>query len=228
MPMKKAILLLTIFSVFLASCLKESGQDSGSIVSALTVIHASPNSPELEFVLDNQRVQTFTYADRNIDYFAAFSGSRVAKIFEANKFNTVLHQTTLKLMSGKYYSVFVTGKKDSLSSLVLEDNLSKPAPGKARIRFVHLSPDAPALDFSVGDDFTLASNIEYRRSTDYHEVDAETYSTRLKSHRGEVIDMEQEITLDPGKTYTFWVKGLLYTETETEALGYKLMVHEVD
>ncbi len=226
--MKKAFILLILLSVSLTSCLKESGRDTGSIVSALTVVHASPNAPELEFVLDNQRVQTFTYAERNIDYFAAFSGVRIAKIFEANRFNNVLHQITLKLQSGKYYSVFVAGKKDSLSSLVLEDNLIRPSAGKAKIRFVHLSPDAPALDFDLSTEQSLASNLSFKGSTDFHEVDAGTYATSITSHSGDLVHLEQEITLEAHKTYTFWVKGLLYTDQETEELGYKLMVHDID
>lgn len=226
--MKKAFIFLILLSVGLTSCLKESGHDTGSIVSALTVIHASPDSPELEFVLDNQRVQTFTFAERKIDYFAAFSGVRIAKIFEANKFNNVLQQTTLKLQSGKYYSVFVAGKKDSLSSLVLEDNLNRPSAGKAKIRFVHLSPDAPSLDFNLSADQSLASNLAFKGSTDFYEVDPGSYTTQIKSHTGNLIDLQQEITLDPHKTYTFWVKGLLYTDIEAEEIGYKLMVHEID
>lgn len=226
--MKKILLLLSVLAVSLSSCLKESGRDTGSIVSALTVIHASPNSPEFEFILDNQRVQTFTYADRRIDYFAAFSGARVAKVFEANKFDNVLHQATLNLQSGKYYSVFIAGKKDSLSSLVLEDNLNRPAAGKAKIRFVHLSPDAPSLDFDLSADLSLASNIAFKGSTDFFEVDAGTYTSKVASHTSEMVDLQQEIVLDPNKTYTLWVKGLLYTDNEVEELGYKLMVHQIN
>ena len=226
--MKKSFIFLILLSVSLTSCLKESGRDTGSIVSALTVIHASPNSPELEFVLDNQRVQTFTYAERKIDYFAAFSGVRIAKIFEANRFDNVLHQITLKLQSGKYYSVFVAGKKDSLSSLVLEDKLNPPTAGKAKIRFVHLSPDSPALDFDLSTDHSLASNLAFKGSTDFYEVDAGSYTTKIKSHTGDLINLEQEVMLEENKIYTFWVKGLLYTESEAEGLGYKLMEHEID
>src|SRR5690606_28813520 len=148
--------------------------------------------------------------------------------FEANQFDRVLHQTTLHLQSGKYYSVFIAGKKESLSSLVLEDNLNRPTVGKAKIRFLHLSPDAPALDFDLSADSSLASNVDFKGSTDFIEVDAGTYSSRITSHTGELVNLEQEIVLDPNKTYTLWVKGLLNTDNEAEELGYKLMVHEIN
>src|SRR5690554_3973040 len=123
-------LLFAIVSFLLSSCLKDSGPDTGSIVSAITVVHGSPNSPALDFVLDNQRIldpngPEFTYG-KQIPYFRAFSGSRLARIYEKNNFNSPLYGVELKLMSGNYYSLFIGGKEGSLTSLLIEDDLAKP------------------------------------------------------------------------------------------------------
>lgn len=223
------LLLFAIISFSLSSCLKDSGPDTGSIVSAITVIHASPNSPAFDFVLDNQRIldpigPEFVYGKR-IPYFRAFSGSRLARVYEKNNFITPLHEVELKLISGNYYSLFIGGTKESLTSLIIEDDLTKPLEGKARIRFVNLSPDAPALDFDITENTTLASDKKFNEYTSFQEVDAGSYEASIKSHSGNSINLPVDLELEDGKIYTIWAKGLINTDVEEEEFGYETLTH---
>jgi len=221
------LLLLSIISSSLSSCLKDSGPDTGSIVSAITIIHASPNSPAFDFVLDNQRIldpngPEFVYGKR-IPYFRAFSGSRLARIYEKNNFISPLHEVELKLMSGIYYSLFIGGTKESLTSLLIEDDLTKPVEGKAKLRFVNLSPDAPALDFSINQNTILASNKKFNEYTSFQEIEAGSYNATIKSHSGTSINIPIDLELEDGKIYTIWTKGFINTDIEEEAFGYETL-----
>lgn len=223
------LLLFTFISFSLGSCLKDSGPDTGSIVSAITVIHASPNSTAFDFVLDNQRIldpsgPEFVYGKR-IPYFRAFSGSRLARIYEKDSFNSPLHELELKLTSGSYYSLFIGGKKESLTSLLIEDDLTKPSVGKAKIRFVNLSPDAPALDFNITQNTSLVSNKKFKDYTSFQEVDAGTYEASIKSHSGNSINIPVPLELKDGFIYTIWSKGLINTDIEEEEFGYDIITH---
>src|SRR5690606_22412752 len=122
MKISVALLLVTLF---LSSCLKDSDREysDSTIVSALTVVNASPGTPPLDFVLDNQRVQKFSYQNDKINYFAAFSGKRFARIFESGQSNQSLFEFEIRLLQGKYYSLFINGIKDDMGSLLIEDDL---------------------------------------------------------------------------------------------------------
>lgn len=223
------LLLFALISFSLSSCLKDSGPDTGSIVSAITVIHASPNSPAFDFVLDNQRVLNPTGPDfvygKRIPYFRAFSGSRLARIYEKNNFITPLHEVELKLISGNYYSLFIGGAKESLTSLLIDDDLTKPLKGKAKVRFVNMSPDAGALDFNITQNTTLASNKKFNEYTGFQEVDAGIYNANIKSHSENSINLPIELELKDGDIYTIWAKGLVNTDVEEEKLGFEVLTH---
>lgn len=223
----RALAMAFIASSSLTSCLDSSGPDSSSIVSAVSVIHASPNSPGFEFVVDNQRVERFSYGDNYIPYFVAYSGNRYARVYEQGSFNRPLYEFELRLINGKYYSVFITGDKDNLSSLILEDDLTSPGEN-ANVRFVNVSPDAPALDFSVTSDSTLASNKKYKEYTSFQQVTPGTYNVLVKSHGNEDIVFNEEVQFKAGQIYTVWAKGFVETEAEDQAFGINVIRHVID
>lgn len=225
---KLPILLLALLTSF-SSCLNDDGPDSSSIVSAVSVVHASPNSPIFEFVIDNQRVERFSYGDVYIPYFVAYSGNRLARVYEQNSFDRPVHEFELKLVNGNYYSVYIAGKKDKLSSLIVEDDLTSPGE-KAKVRFIHLSPDAPALDFNISTDSTLASNKKYKEYTSFQEVTPGTYNITIKPHASASLNLiyNEELKFEAGKIYTVWAKGLVETEEENQAFGASVITHTID
>jgi len=215
-----------------SSCLRDSGPGAGSdinsIVSALSVINASPNSPTLEFVLDNKRVQKFSYPETRINYFPVFLGYHLARIYEADKLYSPLYELELNLFQGKFYSIYITGKINALTSLTVEDDMNIPSSGNAKIRFINLSPDASALDFYIKPDSILASNKKFKEYTSFQEVKSGNYSAIIKSHEGNLIDLPIDLKIENGKIYTIWAKGLIETALEEEAFGYSIIVHNLE
>jgi len=226
------ILCTLLISSLFSSCLKGSGPDvssnPSSIVSALSVINASPDSPTLEFVLDNKRVQKFAYPDTKIKYFPVFLGYHLARIYEADKLYSPLYELELNLFQGKFYSVYIAGKKDTLTSLTVEDDINIPSSGNAKIRFINLSPDASALNFYIKPDSVLASNKKFKEYTSFQEVKAGNYNASIKSYEGNSIDLPIDLKIENGKIYTIWAKGLMETTVEEETFGYSVVVHNLD
>lgn len=227
--MKISVALLLV-SVFFSSCFKDSDQQeySSVIVSAITVINASPDTPPLDFVLDNQRVQQFSYPDGKINYFAAFSGTRSARLFESGQPDQPLYTFDIRLLQGKYYSLFINGTKENLGALLIEDDLKSPGKEYAKVRFVNLSPDAPALDFGISGDSVLASQKRFKEYTGFQEVKAGNYSALIKSSNGDAINFPFDLQIKPGKIYTVWAKGLIESPAEGEEFGFSLLDHNID
>lgn len=226
---KLTLLLLLTVSFLTSSCLKDSGTDYSTIVSALTVVHASPNSSDFEFILDNQRSQqTISYPNKRLPYFPAYSGSRFVRIYETGNFNTPVYDVEIKLIQGKYYSLFIGGKSESLTSVLIEDDMTIPAQGKAKIRFINLSPDSDPLDFKLSGDNTIASNKKFKEYTGFQEVNVGNYTATIESHDGNEIELPLDLTIESGKIYTIWARGLVDTTVDEERFDYSVIVNNLD
>lgn len=210
----------------LSSCLKDSNQNGDSIVSALTVVHGSPDAPSVDFVWDNQRVniQEFAYKNR-IKYFTDYSGNHLARFYMEGTNANALYETQVSLTPGKYFSLFLSGTLDSLSSVLLEDDAEKPAEGNAKIRFINLSPDAGPLDLQLVDDSLTASNKDFQKYTSFQEMEAGEYAAKIKSTSGTTVNDQFDLTLEEGKTYTLWARGLVTTSDPEQEFDHGIIEH---
>jgi hypothetical protein len=192
----------------LASCLDDDGKDvQPTPVGYVSIYHASPDAPGLDVLVDGRRInsQPFDYADHT-GYLNFYTGNRNIKLNSANAANALV-DTTLSVADGKAYSLFVINRLSGIETLIVEDSSAAlPAEDKAMVRFVHLSPDAEAMDVKVNDESTsLFSQTGFRQATDFKEVDAKDYTFKVQ---GSGADLSTNtITLREGGYYTLVVRG---------------------
>lgn len=218
----------------LSSCLKDPNFGNSpkyhteSIISALTVIHASPDAPTFDFVLNGEPIFPRDRAfSKTIPYFPLYARHYEARFYNHNTYSNAFYTTNIKLDIGKYMSLFLTGlKSDSLTSLLIEDNLTQPKTGKAKLRFLNLSPDAGALDFAIVKDSIFASHKKFKAYTAFYEIEAGEYSATFKSSEGDSVRYNFSLKLEKGKIYTVWAKGLIETMDEEKVFGNGLVVHD--
>ena len=95
----------------------------------------------------------------------------------------------------------------ALEPLVLVDNNSAPAAGMARVRFVHASPDAPAVDIALKNGPVLLPNIAYKGHAE-GEVPAGTYDLEVRVAGTAAVALALPGTkIDAGKIYTVFAEG---------------------
>lgn len=227
---KSLTLVFVAFSTFfLSSCLKDDNYNQQSIVSALTVINASPDAPAYDFVLNRQAVypKNRSYTDR-IDYFILNTGRYNASFYEYQTNTKPIYETAITLANGKYHSLFLAGTQaDSLTSLLIQDDLILPAAEKAKLRFINLSPDAGALDFAIVTDSLFASKKDFKDYTDFYEIPAGEYKASLKSSSGTKVNHAFNLKLTAGKIYTVWARGLVETTNEKQIFEDGLIIHDL-
>lgn len=222
-------------SLLFSSCLKDSmlgpssGPNSESIISGLSVIHASPDAPAFDFVLNGEPIfpsnRSFT---KYIPYSLLFAGKYQARFYVHDTYTNAFYTSDITLAKGKYHSLFLAGLKvDSLTTLLLEDDLTRPKEGNAKLRFVNLSPDAGALDFSIVEDSLFASKKNFKGYTAFYEIKAGEYTGRFKSSEGKPVHYDFILNLENGKTYTVWAKGLIETANKDRAFGNGLIIHDL-
>ena len=219
------IALTTVFSFSACSDDEDAATPAAAAAGKLMIIHASPEAPAVDLLLDGTKLNSsaVNYTD-NTAYISAAAGTRVLKVNVAGTSTTAL-QDSLPIVSNKNYSVFAIDSVSKLSGLFVEDNLAAPASGKAHVRFIHLSPNAPAVDVAVTGGGVVFGNKIFTDFTAFTPLDANTYNleVRLAGTQTVVLPLPG-ITLTAGKIYTVYAKGFV-GGVGAQALGAQIIVN---
>lgn len=225
--LSKMMLTLAAATLIFASCNKEDSTANPKTFAKVLVTHASPNAPAVDLLIDNNKVNTTGLGfPNNTGYLNVESGKRNIKVTASGTLTNVI-TADLDLMGERSYSIFAVDSLSKISALVLEDNLAAPAAGKAHVRFIHLSPDAPAVDIAVASSGAVVfGNKSFKEFTPFTPLDAGTYNLDVREAGTSTVALVlPAITLEAGKIYTVFAKGFL-GGTGVQALGAEIIVNK--
>ncbi|MBE2255081.1 MAG: DUF4397 domain-containing protein [Ignavibacteria bacterium] len=192
-------------------------------INAKTIVaHASPNAPNVDIYVDNVQIATnVPYLDY-LPYTQLTPDVRNIKVNVTGTMTSVIN-LDLTFDAAKNYSIFAIDSVTNISAIRLEDDLTAPASGKAHVRFIHLSPNAPAVDIAVAGGPVLFSNYTFKQASTFTPVDAGVYNleVRLAGTTTVVLNLPG-IDLSNGKIYTVYARGFV-GGTGTQALGASII-----
>jgi hypothetical protein len=179
------------------------------------VAHVSPDAPNVDVYVDGDRVLGDVPFRAVSDYLEVPTGARTVQITAAGDPDTVAFEGDIEVAAGDFTIAAVgelTSEDSQFQPLVLADDNSDVADDTARVRLVHASPDAPAVDVTVassGD--ALFDGVAFGEGG-YAEVPAGTYTLRVRpdtdSNDGDVV-AEFTMELAGGTVYTGFAGGYL-------------------
>jgi LPXTG-motif cell wall-anchored protein len=204
--MKRLFALSAILVLSLALATSALAQDS---MARVRVVHASPDAPAVD-VWVNGSVAFSNAPFKGITAYAALAPATYnVKVTPTGATEPVVINADLTLAAGTDYTVVAVGQLADIEPLVLVDNNSAPAAGKAHVRFVHASPNAPAVDIAVTGGPVLFSNVPFKGVGDYLPVDAGTYNLEARiAGTTDVALSVPGVKLEAGKVYTIFAMGL--------------------
>jgi hypothetical protein len=172
------------------------------------VVHASPNAPAVDVWVNDGKAFTNAPFKGITDYATLNIGTYNVKVVPTGATEPVVIGADLTL-EAKDYTVVAVGLLENIEPLVLVDNNSAPASGKAHVRFVHASPNAPAVDIAVKGGQTLFSNIAFKGVGGYLPVDAGTYNLEVRLAGTNTVALDVPgVALNDGTVYTIFAMGL--------------------
>jgi len=223
-------LFLKLLSVVILSTVLLACEKDDDAKTKVMVIHASPNAPNVDVRVNNAIAFSNLPFPENTAYTSINAGSTNIKVSPTGTTTYVIDATTT-LAENKNYSVFAIDSVSKIKLAAVEDNLAAPAAGKAHVRFFHFSPNAPAVDIAVTGGPVLFANRTFNdQSTNnaliaFTPVNAGTYNLEVRPAGSTTVVLAlPNITLEAGKIYTVFAKGLL-GEGGTKALGAKIIVN---
>jgi len=182
-------LAVGVAALSLAACDDDDGPRIGSSRAELRVIHASPDAPAVNILVDGSDVLTAVDYKEGSGFLPLDEGTydiSVEAITPAGDIEVIaLDGTTLS--GGRDYSVLAIGRvaDSTLTTLVL-DNTGSPIPaGQVRAQVVHAAPDAPPVEVFVTapgaslDGATALASLSFGDSAGPVEVAAGDYQVRI-------------------------------------------------
>ena len=175
------------------------------------VVHAIPGGGNVDvFAGDTRAFDNLAF--KAVTPYRELDGQRYTFHLRAAGQNQTepLASNTEGLDDGDYYTVFaVPGDGDVATLRVVQDDHSRPADGKARVRVVHASRDAGEVDlYAAGRDDSLFDGIDFRSVTDYDEIDPVAGALELRPEGESTVALSvPDVRLDAGKSYTIVVVG---------------------
>lgn len=175
------------------------------------VVHASPDAPAVDVYVGGNRALSNVPFGAVSDYLSVPAGSAAIKVLPAGApaGDRGVIEATVNLQAGTAYTVAAAGRLADIRPVVITDNLSAPASGQAKVRLVHLSPDAPAVDVAVANGPVLIRNIAFPNAADYVQAAAGTYNLQVRVAGQNAVALSvPDVTLEAGNTYTAFALGL--------------------
>lgn len=211
---RMAVLAIAAAPLTLAAC--SDDEDSPTAPSAgsaqVRVAHLSPDAPAVDVYVNGSRAVNGAAFRDVTGYLAVPAGSVNIRVTPAGATSPAVIDATVTFNAGGSYTVAATGLLAGIQPIVLEDD--RGTTSQAKVRFVHASPDAPAVDVAVSGGPVLFANVPFRQATGYPQVPPATYDLEARPAGSTVVALDVDgVALRPATNYTIFAVGLLSNGT---------------
>ena len=216
LSMATASAIVMLFAV--SACKKSSTSPTNANV---LVVHASPDAPAVDIYVNGSKAATGLAYLSNTGYVAVASGATNIKVDPTGTTSPVIN-ANVTLAANANYSVFAIDSVADIQPLVLVDTLTIPS--GASVRFVHLSPNAPAVDVVDSASGTmLVNNVSFKGYTSFTALPAGTYTLNVQPHGSGITALSVPgVTVSAGHIYTIIARGFL-GGTGSQAIGASII-----
>jgi hypothetical protein len=221
------IAVICIASFLFSSCAKDDiSIDTAPVTqAAVTVFQASPDQPNLDIYLNKLKLNlTPVVYGSNTGYTAINSGLDTT-VFKNSATGGTILSSNIPFTQNTANSLFLVGTTASPGVLLLTDTLAVPATGNASIRFVNVSPDAPAVDLVITGGATLVTNKAFKGFSSFQPITGNVIYN-IEVHQAGTSTVLATLTnykLNAGFLYTFWLRGLVNSSSAADKLTIDIM-----
>lgn len=176
------------------------------------VLHASPDAPAVDIYVDDTVVDALTNVPFGTisDYLPIPAGDHNVKVYATGTTSDPVIDADVTVSAGASYTVAATGAVASITAQVLEDEPSASC-DNARVRVVHFSADAPAVDVATAGAApadAVVKGLEYPDATGYVDLPADTYDLEVRLAGSTTVALPlPDVTIEDCRAYSVFAVG---------------------
>ncbi|MBO9129311.1 DUF4397 domain-containing protein [Bacillus sp. 165] len=182
------------------------------------LLHVAPNVEALDIYLNNQRVLQNISFKQYSDYISVPQGQYRVDIYPTGIMESPIFSSIIPIMSRMAYTIAVGGDSSRLQVMSFMDSTYLPY-GKAKVRFTHVSPDAPTVDLVIQGNDVMFPSVSFKQATEYITVSPGILELEIRETGTNNSLLPLSSTkLDSNKVYTIYAVGFASKEPKLEPL----------
>lgn len=187
--------------------------------SYIRIFNASPNAPALDIYANNNLiVKDLTYKEFS-EYLPVPPGNYNITIYPSGQTTNPVINTTANIPANKVFNAAIIGSFPDIILYAIQEPITAQNFGKPCVRFIHLSPNTPAVNIALSDGTRLFHDVVYKGITDYACIPAGTYTFTISpAGTDNVVLTVPNVKLDPNNYYTIYAVGQVGKSPALEAL----------
>jgi hypothetical protein len=171
--------------------------------------HLVPDAPAVDILSGTTKVFEVQVFKSVTSYVEVPAGSITLGVQTAAEQPAKIADVTIRVEAGKRYTVMALGTAASLRTRLVEDRIT-PTEGAAKVRIVHASPDAPAVDVALKGGAVLFRNLSFPQVSGYGTVPAATFNLEVRPSGTRDVALPLDgVAFEAGKVYSVFAVGSL-------------------
>lgn len=197
-----------------ASAALGMGRDTDAFVN---ILHATPDAPAVDIWVDGAKAVEGLAFGSATGWVALPAGEHQVTVTPAGgTADQAVIDVKVALEADHGYEVVAAGLVANIAPQIYPVNFAAIEGETARIRVVHTSPDAPAVDIAVKGGDVLIPNLAFPKASDYLEVPATSYDLEVRAAGTDTVALDLPgVKLDAGMVYSVFAIGQLGDSTLT-------------
>lgn len=185
-------------------------------IGYVRVLHAVPNAPAVDiYANDNILIKNLEFGGLT-KYIPIPEGSYKISIYATGDTKNPVIEAILDVVKNKIITVAAIGMLEDIDLIGIYDTAENNSEENAMVRFIHLSPNAPAVDITLPDGTVLFENVAYMGITPYISVPEGEYTLQVRPTGTDTVVLTvPDVELEGGNVYSVYALGLV---GETPAL----------
>jgi hypothetical protein len=181
--------------------------------SYVRLAHLSPDTPEVDVYMTSYTRPDWRFLLKGVGYGAVSPYQRVQpdryavsmRPAGAPASSPPVLSTNIDAAAGKAYTVAGVGPYAALGLAVLDDDLTLPSPGQARVRVLNGSAKAKNVSVTVQGGPTVTDDVAFAKTTPYSAVLAGKWTLQVASTSQPDLEATAAVNLSAGDVYSLVV-----------------------
>lgn len=187
--------------------------------SYIRIFHASPDAPAVDVYANGSLIVKGLAYKQFSQYIPLLAGNYDIQVYPSGQMTNPVINTNVFVPPNTVFNVAAIGNLSDISLYLIHEPTTAQNFGRPCIRFIHLSPNAPAVDIRLSSGTKLFDTVSYKDITRYACIPSGIYTFTVNlAGTGNVVLAVPNVRLDPNNYYTIYAVGDVEKDPGLEAI----------